>query len=119
MLWGYGMETPGALALAALLLASPARAGDRSGSFRVAVRVVKPLVVRAAAPPLRASGAPSARLSPPATSAGAAVLAGLAGEVHRPCAPASCDGAVPAPPPGATVILTVLPDGAPTALVER
>jgi len=128
MLLGAAMTKRCWLVLAGLLLAATARGAERSATFRVGVRVVRPFVVRAqvaTAAPHQVSGgaarAPSlARVTPPLTPPGGAVLAGTRDAIQLPCDARGCEvplsgsGAAPA-----TVLLTVFPDGAPVALVER
>ena len=79
-------------------LATPVVAAERSASFGVSVRVVAPLRVRTGA-------------APAATTAPATGTTGRTGS-----APAIL---VAVPASGGTAIPTVLPDGAPTAIVER
>ncbi|HEX7624897.1 MAG TPA: hypothetical protein VF400_15075 [Anaeromyxobacteraceae bacterium] len=120
------MATRCSLVLVALLLAPSARGAESTATFRVGVRVVRPFAVR---PPAAGSavtwvergGARTtylARVMPPATASGGAVLAGARGEIQLPCDARGCEVAVPEAG-GRTVLLTVFPDGAPVALVER
>lgn len=114
-------------ALAALALsAATAAAGHRaSADLRVCARVVAPL--RAGATAVRAPsasrpGAPSVvHVTPQVASRGgtAGVFVAAPGDAQRACG-AGCDVRL-AGQGGAsgTVILTVLPDGAPPGLIER
>jgi hypothetical protein len=79
-------------------LATSVAAAERSASFGVSVRVVAPLRVRTG----------------PAPAATTAPTSGTAGRTGS--APAIL---VAAPATGGSAIPTVLPDGAPTAIVER
>jgi hypothetical protein len=92
------------------------------------VRVVRPFVVRAqaadgASAQIRRGGARAtslARVTPPGTASGGAVLVGTRGAIHLPCDARGCEVALSgAGAPPATVLLTVFPDGAPVALVEH
>jgi hypothetical protein len=78
-------------------LATSAAAADRSASFGVTVRVVAPLRVRTAAAAAPASVAAASTQRPVSTAAAIVTSPGSAG------------AAIP----------TILPDGAPTAIVER
>jgi hypothetical protein len=125
MLWGPRMTTRCSFVLAALLLTAPARGAERSATFRVAVRVVRPFAVsvgRAVATPARVvrSGEVSptlARVTPPLAAPGSAFLAGTRGAIQLPCDASGCEVALAGGAP-ATVLLTIQPDGAPAALVE-
>ncbi len=122
-----------------LLAVATAPGAHRTGSaqFQVGVQVVAPL--RASAPATVALGAAAAapapsgdgwvvRLAPSATIRGGAssVLIGIPGQAMRPCGTepgTTCEVAV-TPPAGAesgslVVTLVFVPDGAPSAIVER
>jgi len=78
-------------------LATPVAAADRAASFGVSVRVVAPLRVRTSAAPAATAAAPG-------------------GAGWSTSAPATL---VTMSASGGAAIPTVLPDGAPTAIVER
>lgn len=122
------MATRFSLIFAGLLLATTARGAERSATFSVGVRVVRPFAMRApvvggAATRVGRGGARTislARAIPPGMVPGGAVLAGARGAIQRPCEARGCEVALSeAGEPAATVMLTVFPDGAPVALVER
>jgi len=130
------VSTLSPLLLLALVTAS---GGQRPGSaqFQVSVRVVAPL--RASAPATvtlgRADAAPApsgdrwvVRLAPSATMRGgtSGVLIGVPGQAMRPCEDepdARCEVTVTSPTSaeagGPMITLVFVPDGAPSAIVER
>jgi hypothetical protein len=89
-------------------LTTPALAAGRSTSFNVSVRVVAPLRSRSvgAVPPASFVGAPRA----------VALPCGAGGSPGCAAAVAAARSAID---PGAPVLVTVLTDGTPTAIVER
>ena len=122
------------------LLASTASAAERSAAFGVTLRVVSTVSVRTpataswirtapAAEPLAAAvrpGAPStwvARVAPLVRSpgVGASIPLAAAGAARsRPCQPTGCAVTFSTAEAGAVpdVVITVLPDGTPTAIVD-
>lgn len=97
--------TPRALALLATLVAMPAGAESASSSFTVSLRVL----------PRVRSGLPG--------NARAALVSTSSLDAALPCGAegsASCEAAVAhALASGKPVVLSLLPDGSPTAIVER
>ena len=97
-------------------------------AFRVGVWVVRPFAVQSTATATAsdatrvgrggAQATSLARVMPPGTAPGGAVLAGARGAIHLPCDLRGCEVAL-SEAGGRTVLLTVFPDGAPVALVER
>jgi hypothetical protein len=126
MLFGGAMATRCSLVLVGLLLAAAARGAESTATFRVGVRVVRPFAVHSpaagsAATRVERGGARAtslARVVPPGTASGGAVLAGARGAIQLPCDARGCEVAL-SEAGGPTVLLTVFPDGAPVALVER
>jgi hypothetical protein len=121
-----------AASIAALLVAAgpAAAAGSRVGSAAMRVSVVAVAPLRARAPeavsletvPAASGSRQIARVRPVAAMRGGApvVLASESGAPARACEGSSCE--VPLAPgasDGAVVVLTFLPDGEPTAIVER
>jgi hypothetical protein len=121
------------------LLTTRAYPAERSAGFAVTVQVVSSMAVQSpsaatVAPRtalLRAGSAAAgeppyvARVSPVASvgrTGGAGTLVGPAGEVARPCVAGSCEAgfsAASVAAGAAALVVTFLPDGAPTAIVER
>jgi hypothetical protein len=120
------MATRCSIVLVGLLLAATARGAESTATFRVGVRVVRPFTVRAPAAGsavtrverVGARATSLARVMPPTTASGGAVLAGARGKIQLPCDARGCEVAL-SEAGGRTVLLTVFPDGAPVALVER
>lgn len=97
------------------LLAGAASAAERSTAFGVTVQVATRMTFHT--PAATSLGSPQQPAWPPVTApkAGSAGVQ-LAGEPRSPCQPAGCATALPAGA-AAAVVVTVLPDGSPTAVV--
>jgi hypothetical protein len=97
-----------ALALVAAFLAAPAWGGSATGSFSVALQVL----------PRVRTGLPGGQRAAFVSTAGARALP-CGPENSAACIAAAATAARSASSPTAPVILTVLPDGSPTAVVDR
>ena len=104
-----GMRTLGAIALLiAALVATPAMAAPASGSFGISMQVV-----RRAPTALTGSVLPALVATPNGASA---IPCGTAGSTACLAAASAAQATLPT---GAPVVVTVLTDGAPVAIIER
>ncbi len=97
-----------ALALAAAAVGAPAWGGNATGSFAVTLRVL----------PRVRTGLPGGQRAAFVSTAGAPALP-CGAENSATCIAAAAAAARSATPSHASVIVTVIPDGSPTAVVDR
>ena len=97
-----------ALALAAAAVGAPAWGGNATGSFAVTLRVL----------PRVQTGLPEGQRAAFVSTAGAPALP-CGAENSAACIAAATAAARNATPSNGPVIITVIPDGSPTAVVDR